>query len=128
MKKTLSHFSFWLPAVLFLLHQCTQKLAQISIPILDNYLDPFCFATITFPLLQLERKKIYKLESFRLTELFVYFIVLAVLAEYLLPLISSNFVSDPFDFLAMFLGMIWLTIYNPSFKIYNQQSLKEFQK
>lgn len=128
MKKTLSHFSFWLPAVLFLLHQCTQKLAHISIPILDNYLDPFCFISIAFPLLQLERKKIYSLNTFSLTELFVYFIVLAFSAEYLLPLISSNFVSDLFDILVMFIGLIWFTSFNISFKSLQTEPLHLFLK
>tara|TARA_R110002049_G_scaffold304001_4_gene498821 strand:+ start:1305 stop:1655 length:351 start_codon:yes stop_codon:yes gene_type:complete len=107
MMKRLWHFSFLLPSIAFLLHQLMQKLLNIPFPIIDNYLDPFCFGALIPPLLLIERQLLFKQTEFPQLEFIILLLILVIFSEILLPLVSSNFFADPLDAVFILLGGIW---------------------
>lgn len=127
MKKRLVHYSFWIPLLLFTAHQISQKLYSISTPFLDNYLDPFCFTSIVFPLLQLERKYIFKQKKITFYESLFYLLALSICCEYILPIVSAEFISDPYDIIAMCIGYTWfLTLQPESILLKEKQPISIF--
>jgi hypothetical protein len=111
MRKHLS-FSFFLLTLLFLLHQLIQKGLELNLPFIDSYFDPFCFIALSLPLVQLERQILFKQEKLSKVEAFLVFLILALISEFLLPLLSVQFVYDPLDFLAMSLGYVWFIFFD----------------
>ena len=106
------HFklSFFTLAALFILHQILQKVFNLSLPFVDSFFDPFCFIAISLPLVQFERTILYKQEHLSGAEAFIIFVILALVSELVLPLVSTQFIYDPLDFLAMFLGFAWFIL------------------
>ncbi|MEQ8909375.1 MAG: hypothetical protein RIC95_09295 [Vicingaceae bacterium] len=114
MKKMFFHFSFILPALLFVTHQLLQKVYHIKIQLLDNYLDPFCFTALVLPLLQLERSLLFRSKPFTHFESFIYFLFLVLFSEIMLPALDDSFVFDPIDMIAMGLGLLWFNFFHSS--------------
>tara|TARA_R110002050_G_scaffold226139_1_gene361966 strand:+ start:125 stop:490 length:366 start_codon:yes stop_codon:yes gene_type:complete len=107
MIKRLLHFSFWIPAALFIVHQILQKGLAIHLSFIDAYLDPFCLGALVPPLLLIEREWLFKQTHFSKIEFVILLLVLMLASEWLLPFLSSEFVADPFDAFAIFLGGCW---------------------
>ncbi|NBG64526.1 hypothetical protein [Acidiluteibacter ferrifornacis] len=107
MIKRLLHFSFWIPAALFVVHQILQKGVAINLSFIDDYLDPFCLGALVPPLLLIEREWLFKQTHFAKIEFVILLLVLMLASEWLLPFLSSEFVADPFDALAIFIGGCW---------------------
>jgi hypothetical protein len=107
MMKRFLHFSFWIPACAFLLHQLLQKGLNFSLPLIDFYLDPFCFGALVPPLLLLERQWLFKQAHFSKLEFGILLIMLVIFSEVVLPFISPNFVGDPIDAVLIVLGGGW---------------------
>ncbi len=114
MKKAFINYSFLLPAILFLVHQIIQKGFQINLPILDAYLDPFCLGALAVPIMQYERKLFFNQAHFQLIEVIISAIVLIAFSEGLLPLLSNNFIADPWDVVFILIGIGWFLIFNPT--------------
>lgn len=113
MIKKVLHFSFLVPVLLFLIHQILQKGFQLQIPFIDSYLDPFCLGALAVPLIQLERRIIFKQTHLPLFELIIIAIVLIAISEFLLPLMSESFIADPWDAVFIIMGIGWFLIFNP---------------
>tara|TARA_B100000508_G_C11448280_1_gene272585 strand:+ start:592 stop:933 length:342 start_codon:yes stop_codon:yes gene_type:complete len=113
MRPMLNHWSFIFPLIVFLGHQTTQKALHLSLPFLDNYLDPFCFTAIAFPLIVLERSWLFSQNKHSKIDLLIIFIFLAIVSEVLLPALSHQFVQDPWDILSMLFGFIWHIQFKP---------------
>lgn len=107
MIKRLLHFSFWIPAALFVVHQILQKELAIHLSFIDAYLDPFCLGALVPTLLLIEREWLFKQTHFSKIEFAILLLVLMLASEWLLPFLSSEFVADPFDAFAIFLGGCW---------------------
>jgi hypothetical protein len=107
MIRRLLHYSFIIPTVAFLLHQIIQKIAGISAPWFDNYLDPFCFGAIVPPLLLEERAFLFKRTYFTKLEFIILLLILVLFSEILLPFVSSNFVADSIDAILILIGGSW---------------------
>jgi branched-subunit amino acid transport protein len=103
---------FLIPAFLFILHQILQKLLQLNYPFIDNYLDPFCFTALCIPLILIERKRLFQHSSISLLELGIYSIALLLVSEGLLPWVSAQFKSDPWDLIPLSLGILWAAFFN----------------
>lgn len=84
---------------LFSLHQYFQKIVNVNIPVIDNYLDPLLFMPILLMLLKWERQLIFKSsqKSFPLTDVISYFLIVSVVCEFLLPQWSDTMIGDPWD-------------------------------
>ncbi len=111
MRKTFIHYSFLIPLTLFLLHQIIQKIAQVNLPFLDNYLDPFCLGALVIPLFKLERKYLYKSREISRLEMVLTISYVILISELILPYFFPNFVSDIWDALAITTGFVWFLIF-----------------
>ncbi len=107
MIKRLLHYSFLVPCLAFFVHQFIQKVVGFSLPLADNYLDPFCFGALVPPLLLLERKLLFNQTNYAKLELILLLIVLVIFSEVFLPFISDRFIADPIDMGLIVLGGGW---------------------
>lgn len=106
MLRPLRHPAFVLSALLFLLHQVTEKLMGWRIPWADSYLDNLlCFPILLTGLLA-ERRWWKKDDSytFSLFEIIIITAVLSWVFEFLFPKWSPGFTTDYWDVVAYFTG------------------------
>lgn len=83
--------------LLVLLHQSLEKLLEIRIPVVDNYLDPLLLMPILLHLMLWERRIVFKKDLqyvFSLLEVTILFIVVSFVAEYLFPRWNAGFTAD----------------------------------
>lgn len=95
-------------AALFTLHQIIEKIAGIHVEILDSYLDPLLIMPILLTLLSWERALVIKDKSYRLPWqlTMLYFVVVSILGEVVLPNVSDRMTADPYDVACYALGTI----------------------
>jgi len=106
------HIGFFFLLFIFLLHQLTQKVFELSMPFIDAYLDPFCFIGLTLYLIKFERKLLLGTNHLSLIEAILYAIFLALISELILPLFSEKLTYDLLDFFAMFAGLSFFLLIN----------------
>ncbi len=99
---------YWFFVCLFLLHQILQYGFGIYIPFVDSYLDPFVAPIVLLGAWQFERnwflaKRAIPSRLF-LSEVIALTIYVALVGEFIFPLLSAKFYYDPFDFAAYALG------------------------
>ena len=118
--------TFWIVALGFLLHQLLQKVFNYAIAFVDSYFDPFAAAVLGLFILKMERKHLWKQKqiSFKWYEIMVITIVLALISEQLFPLLSEEFTSDPFDYIALALGGIYFRLFLNSSKVDTNRAQK----
>jgi len=106
--KRRSTLLFTVCVVLFLLHQYLQKIVKVSLPVMDNYLDPLLLMPILLPLIVWERQLIHKKINYTLplTHVFGYFLLVSILCEIILPLWNRKMTADVRDILFYALGSI----------------------
>lgn len=112
MKRLLWHYSFIVPAVLFLLHQITQHLLGVPISFLDAYLDPFCLGALTLYGVRIERKLLFN-RSLPIVDTLLATVFLIVVSEGLFPYLSERFVRDWWDAVAIASGAMWFVLTEP---------------
>lgn len=102
----LRHPAFTFCIALFATHQLFQKVFDISIPLLDSYLDPFLSIPIFLSLLLVERRWLLRQPDFNFTtlELVIITTVLAIIFEEVFPRISDSFTRDNWDYVFYFFG------------------------
>lgn len=105
--KKFRRFSWIVPLILFLGHQVTQRLLEISMPFIDNYLDPFSLGALSLYGVQLERKWLFGVERLSWLDIFLVTIYVIVVSEILFPYFSKNFISDWADVISILMGMSW---------------------
>ena len=107
MKRPFLHFSFYIPAALFITHQIMQKGMGIQFRFFDFYLDPFCFSALIVPLFVWERKLLFKRTNISKLELCILVLFLIIFSEVILPYFFPQFVADVTDVFAIVLGGFW---------------------
>jgi|TARA_B110001469_G_scaffold122756_1_gene133849 hypothetical protein len=117
MKNPLLHVSFLVPAFLFIIHQILQKLIGVEIPLVDFYIDPFCFSALTIPIYVWERKILFHQSGISKLEMSILLTFLILFSEVVLPYFSSQFVADLLDVLMILLGGVWFYCFRPSRKV-----------
>ncbi|WP_181151268.1 hypothetical protein [Sphingobacterium gobiense] len=103
---------FTVSSVLFLMHQYVQKIAKVSLPMIDSYLDPTLFMPIVLPLIGWERQLIYKNPGYTIPSSHVFgcFLLVSVLFEIVLPLWNERMTADVWDVPFYALGALIYTI------------------
>lgn len=107
------------------MHQFTEKLLHIPIPVIDSYLDPLLFMPILLHLLLWERRLLFKKGdtfTFSNLQLVLLFIAISYITEYLFPIWKPQFTADIWDVVCYTLGTIYFHIYHnvPYQKQYKQ--------
>ncbi len=97
---------FLICLLVFILHQVSQYIFKIPLPFLNNYLDNFLAMPVILFLLLAEKKYIYKQKDQKLSLLFVIIATLyvALVTEWLFPLLSERFTPDWYDLVFYSLG------------------------
>lgn len=91
------------------LHQFVQKICGISIPLIDSYLDALLFMPIALHLLLWEQRLLFSKGhhyTFSKPKLFLYWLVMSIIAEYLFPIWHHGFTADIIDVLCYALGTL----------------------
>lgn len=99
--------------LIFILHQVSQYIFKIQIPFLNNYLDNFLAMPIILTLLLAEKKYIYKQKDQKLNLSFVILatIYVALVTEWLFPLLSDRFTTDWTDLIFYALGCFFYYLF-----------------
>lgn len=94
--------------IFFLVHQYLQKAANISIPFVDSYLDPFLFMPILLYLIVWERRLLFGDFTYSLpaSYIFGYFMLVSILCEIVLPLWNDRMTADVWDVLFYAVGTL----------------------
>ena len=95
--------------IIFLAHQITQRVLQLSIPFADNYLDNFLATPILLTLLLIERRAFFGYgENYILSvpEVCWVTVFIAVVGEVLFPQLSQDFTADWLDVPIYVLGSL----------------------
>lgn len=108
--RRLWHYGFLGPAILFILHQVSQKVIGMPLPFADAYLDPFCFGALVPHFLEMERAKLFRVKPLSKLDIAILALYLAILSEWLLPALSNRFTPDFFDVVSIFLGCFWFSV------------------
>ena len=95
---------FTISTLLFLTHQFTQWVLEISIPFLDNYLDPFLAMPFLLFLLDLEMTFFRMRPQLQLSEILASFLIFSIIFELFFPFLSADFTGDFWDIIAYFFG------------------------
>ena len=105
---------YWFFVCAFLLHQLLQYGFGFSIPFVDSHLDPFIAPIVLLGAWQFERNWLIQKKAISsrlfLAEVIALTIYVALIREFIFPLLSSKFYYDPYDFLAYTLGGITFQI------------------
>jgi len=88
----------------FIAHQIIQKQMGIHLPLLDNYLDPFCLGVLATFLFSLEHHWRFRGRNLSLLEVIILIIILTLITELLFPYLSDKFVRDWWDGVAITAG------------------------
>ena len=91
----------------FLAHQIGQKIFNLSIPSLDASLDPVLCFPLLLPIVEWEYRRRKDLALIPTIELIAVSILLMMFFEWVCPLINSDLVADPMDFLWYTLGLLF---------------------
>lgn len=103
---TRQHILFLFSALAIALHQIIEKIAQIPLPLFDNYGDDFFAMPFILTIFSFEQRYIWQhinrpLSAFEISAFTLFF---ALFFEELLPLFNPNFTKDYWDYLAYAAG------------------------
>lgn len=106
---------FIICCLLFALHQLLQKGLDISLPLIDQYLDNLLAMPIILTFLLVERRILFRRgKGYRLSALDVVMatVYIVIISEIVFPLFSDSFVTDWRDVIFYVLGSLiyWFTI------------------
>jgi hypothetical protein len=107
--KPLYSAAFVTCCILFLVHQLTQRVLHISIPLADSYLDNFLATPILLTLLLVERRTLFRYGlnyTLSVTEVGLATLFIAVVGEVLFPKLSREFTADWLDVVFYSLGSV----------------------
>lgn len=84
---------------LFIGHQYLERIAEMQIAVLDNYLDPLLVMPILLWLVTYERRLIHRRPDYKLPVLHIlgFVVLVAFLAELVFPLFTDKLIADPWD-------------------------------
>ncbi|TDH21620.1 hypothetical protein EXU57_19145 [Segetibacter sp. 3557_3] len=106
---------FLVSLILFLLHQCAQKLWGLQFSLVDNYLDNLVAMPVILPLLQAERIGLFrKSQAFKLSRMDVVGATtyIIIISEVVFPSVSNRFTADWRDVLCYAAGGYLFYIFN----------------
>lgn len=112
--------AIWIVGVAFIIHQITQKILHIAIPLIDNYFDPFACAVLALFIVEQEQKIIRKKPNytFKYYELLGVALFIALLSEEIFPIYSSRFTKDIYDYFAFGAGALYFYSVRPKNNIW----------
>ncbi len=99
--------AWWVPVLLFLLHQLLQYGFGISLPLIDAYLDPLLAPPVLLGLLSLERGYLFGRPRLDPVTLIVFVLLLALCFEVVFPVWEARFVGDWVDVACYVTGTLW---------------------
>ena len=99
--------TWWIPALLFALHQVVQYGLGWKTPVVDDFLDPLLCFPVAFGLLLVERRWLFGVRRLTLLGTVISAVLLAVIVEFVFPLYQPAFVFDPLDFVAYAVGTVY---------------------
>ena len=106
--------SWYVPALLFLLHQVAQYGFGLNHWLVDGYLDPLLCFPVLLGLLLVERRFLFGRARLGPLETVASALVLMVIFEYVFPALKDKFFYDPYDVLAYALGVFYFyAVINP---------------
>lgn len=99
---------YWFFVGVFLLHQILQYGFGFYLPFADSFLDPFIAPIVLLGAWQFERNWFFSKRAIPsrlfLTEVIALTIYVALVGEFIFPILSNKFYYDPLDFIAYALG------------------------
>ena len=107
---------FTICAFLFIFHQYLQKIASISLSLVDSYLDPLLCMPILLHLIVWERKLFHRRAEYTLSlsHIVGYVLLVSILCEIVLPLWNEKMTADPWDIACYALGgFIYVAVATP---------------
>lgn len=107
---------FTICAFLFILHQYLQKIAGISLSLVDSYLDPLLCMPILLHLIVLERKLFHRRTEYTLSLAHIvgYVLLVSILCEIVFPLWNEKMTADPWDIACYAMGgFIYVAVATP---------------
>ena len=110
MERLLRNPAWWIPVVLFVVHQILQYGLGISLPLIDSYLDPLLAPPILLGLLSLERGYLFGRPRLDVGTLVGFVIVLSLLFEWVFPRWQPRFVGDWVDVGLYVVGTIYYAL------------------
>ena len=105
--------AFLLSTIVLIIHQITQKIYDIRIPLLDNYGDDFFAMPFILTLFTIEQY-IWKRRTTTLSifEIGVFTMIFGVFFEFIVPLFNNNYTKDYWDFAAYVLGSFAFVLFS----------------
>lgn len=107
---------FIIALFLFVAHQIAQKLLNINLPILDSYLDPILLMPLLLHALLWERRLLFGFDDQHILSkkyIFLVWIIVSILAEFIFPSWNKGFTKDPIDILLYLIGsLIFMKFFN----------------
>ena len=109
----LMNWLFLLSTIVLIIHQITQKIYDIRIPLLDNYGDDFFAMPFILTLFTIEQY-IWKRRTTTLSifEIGVFTMIFGVFFEFIVPLFNNNYTKDYRDFAAYVLGSFAFVLFS----------------
>ena len=109
----LMNWLFLLSTIVLIIHQITQKIYDIRIPLLDNYGDDFFAMPFILTLFTIEQY-IWKRRTTTLSifEIGVFTMIFGVFFEFIVPLFNNNYTKDYWDFAAYVLGSFAFVLFS----------------
>ncbi|MFK8162955.1 MAG: hypothetical protein AB8H12_10880 [Lewinella sp.] len=105
--KILRQPAWYIPFLIFLLHQFVQYILGWSTPWVDAYLDPLLALPVLLGLLLFERRLIFNVRRLSGLEVGLVSVVLMLIFEEGFPRLQPAFVRDNYDHLAYLVGAIY---------------------
>ena len=109
--------------LVFTVHQISQKLLQIKLPFLDNYLDPILLMPMLLHALLWERRLLFGFDDQHILPkkyIILVWIIVSILTEFIFPIWNKGFTKDPIDIVLYLIGcLIFLKFFNHPIKITN---------
>lgn len=95
--------------IIAIAHQLLEKVAHVNLPFADSYLDPLLLMPILLQLLLWEKRILFKRGNqyvFSILQLFLYFVLISFIAEYLFPMWNKGFTADIWDVICYGIGTL----------------------
>lgn len=105
------HPLYMLAGLLFIVHQLLQKVGQVSIPLVDHYLDPLLCMPLLLGLRQWEQQLLYG-RKINTAECWILTFLLTLLFEIGFPRWSAQFTADWRDALLYGIGTLIFLMVN----------------
>lgn len=105
---------FIIVVVIAIAHQLFEKVLDIHFAFIDSFIDPLLLMPILLHLLLWEKRILFKRGAqfvFSTLQLFLYFVLVSLIAEYFFPIWDTGFTSDIWDIVCYGIGTLIFAIF-----------------